>query len=60
MPQKGVQAAGLGFALHVGHASMHVSIGTDADLLCRGYLVHIKEVVVPSGRALGPGEAAAG
>ena len=60
MPQKGVQAAGLGFALHVGHASMHVSIGTDADLLCRGSLVHIKGVVVPSGRALGPGGATPG
>ena len=52
--QKGVQAAGLGFALRVGHASMHVSIGTDTDLLCRGSLVHIKGVVVPSGRALSP------
>ena len=54
MPQKGVQAAGLGFALRVGHASMHVSIGTDTDLLCRGSLVHIKGVVVPSGRVLSP------
>ena len=58
--QKGVQAAGLGFALRVGHASMHVSIGTDTHLLCQGSLVHIKGLVAPSGRALYPGGAAPG